>query len=107
MCIEDIRLGRKTFAGNYVVRSGTGDNFAAGNDRNRVALIFGAPDAGSVTLAVDGTPTADEGIVIANGDAPFKLNIRDDGALVTSRWRVAFAGGATILPVFTVGLEEQ
>ncbi len=107
MCIEDIRLGRKTRAAQTRVTLGVVSVLTVGNAFDRVSLIFSNPSAASVTFSINNPAVDGEGITIATADPPVKLNIRDDGRLVTSQWFAVAAVGTPTVDVFETFLEEK
>ena len=107
MCIEDIRLGRKTSASQLEAPLTGTSALVVGNALNRIALIFSPPSASVATLSLNRPSVDGEGLIIAAGDRPIKLNIRDHGRLVTSQWFGIVAAGAETISVFETFLEEQ
>lgn len=86
MCMEDIRIGRKAGSSTNVVLVGTSATLIAAADPHRISLIITAPATARNFVSTLSDVVAGQGIVMQFNTVPLKLNIRDDGQLVTKAW---------------------
>lgn len=109
MCIEDVRLGRKTGAGVSMVTAVDGAwVLLVPHDPNRVSLIFArnASTAYQVRIRGSGYPD-DPGFSVGDFQSAILLNIRDHGALVTEDWEVFVSGSSPVMSAYWTNLQEQ
>src|SRR5574341_1515406 len=97
MCIEDIRISRRSPGGMGVFELGVVSVGVAADSATRTALIFCPPDAGTVRLVPGNVAVAGQGVVLAATDRPYELFLETHRALVTKAWSAFPAGGATRL----------
>lgn len=88
MCMEDIRLGRRSPVGVRTLTLDGGDQPLLSPAPSRVSLVICAPSSGTVTLTVEVAATEYQGIVLAAGQPPLILDVHRHGELVTRGWRV-------------------
>jgi len=84
MCMEDVIIGRSTKPRETSVLLGvTTGAFIPGNP-NRVGLVISAPVTNPLFLTLSANTPAGQGMRLSTSQAPLKLDILDDGNLVTS-----------------------
>lgn len=108
MCMEDIRIGRKTLANEIIYTSPiTTFQQILGPDENRIAITFCLPDTG-VAYLITSDPTAAgvRGIQLNAGMPYITLTLETFGDLVRKPW-YAKCNVAVITSTFTVSLAEQ
>ena len=93
MCMEDIRIMRKTHSGTSFTRIvvGSATPLVQAN-KNRVALIISPPLVTAISLDINEVTADSGGIVLAVGSNPLVLSLADHGDLVT---RKIFVRGGT------------
>jgi hypothetical protein len=101
MCMEDIRIGRKTRTTFRLVTIAVTATPLVASNPNRVSLIVGVPSTNQIVIGPDANVTTSQGISVYNTGAPFELNIQDHGdAVIKELWAI---GGAGV----TVGVIES
>lgn len=100
MCMEDVRIGRKTYTRTSIVTLQNGaQTELVGFSRNRVALsissteVTAPPAATSIVCPVGGNPTGDAGFAVSGDIPPLLFRIEDYGDVVTMRWLGSGVGG--------------
>ena len=107
MCIEDIRLGRKSFGAGKLVAIGSATTIVVQQTQKRVTLILNSLATEAVTYSPNTPVVIGQGIKIPAGTAPVKLNIKDDGSIVSSRWfGVAETGSESALIIEGILADE-
>lgn len=94
MCIEDVKIGRATRAALIatVISNATVTEILP-EDRNRYAIVIGAPSAGTAFISDKSDVTVLTGIPIATGQAPLVLDIKTHGEIVRCKlFALASAG---------------
>lgn len=87
MCIEDVRMGRKTVSFMAIVSIPAGGvRQVLPADPFRYSLTLSAPSSGSLTFSINQNPGDGEGIVFHQGSGPVTLTIQNDGDLVRRAW---------------------
>ena len=86
MCMEDVRIGRKTSASQVDLTVGLTSIQAIGGSPNRYCLVFSAPIAGHVTYSLDNPAVLGNGINLGVGDGMYSLNIQHHGDIVRRPW---------------------
>lgn len=96
MCLEDIRLGRETQSGFTTLVLDGNDQPLLPQSPSRISLLLNPPSAGVAFYHTGSTIVADQGIRLAAGDGPLRLDIQRDGDLVRRAWRVRGESADTI-----------
>jgi hypothetical protein len=86
MCIEDVRLGRKTGITQTNVLVGAASGVVLDTDELRSFIIFYPPFSGVVTLSIVDPVVATVGVKLESTDHPLMLDIQQHGQLVTKTW---------------------
>ena len=86
MCMEDVRIGRKSSMVERNLPIGTASIQAAVASDSRVCLVLGAPLTGKVTYTTISPAVSGTGLVVTAGSAPVIFDIQHHGNLVTSNW---------------------
>ena len=110
MCIEDIKIGRRsTIIERRVALSTTSAQLVGPNPR-RTGLVIGSDNTARITLSLIDPAVAGSGMLQAAGGAPIKLDIAHQGQLLTKPiFAVLNAGTATVAvweTIFDLETEE-
>jgi len=105
MCMEDIRIGRKTsYSAKNVFIPGAVETPLVQKADDRVALVISGSAAADLCLCPYGlAPAAARGIVLTTETPVLSLTIEHHGSLVTAPWTGIISGGTmnvTVLEVF-------
>lgn len=106
MCMEGIRIGRRTKINQYTWSTGVGQAQIVPPNPRRVALMIGSPVSSVAFIAPALPVTTTTGIPINTGQNPIILNIEDHGELVTTAWFGTSAAGRDGL-IVEVLLDEE
>lgn len=108
MCMEDIRIQRKTeVAWQFLPVSNLAPVQLLPADPLRVSLILGSSSTGRVSFGNVAGIVAAQGLIINTNGAPITLSIRDYGQVVTGEWwGVASVANVSIF-VITTRLSEM
>lgn len=106
MCIEDIRLKRKTrtFQGTMIVSNASQDAIPA-NDK-RVSLIVQCTEGTLITLSLQATAVLHHGIDLNIDKNPLTLSLDTHGDIVCKRFQGISAAGTERLLVIETVLDE-
>jgi len=89
MCLEDIRLGRKTYGKVTTFRKPQPAAFAflfIPASPDRVALVISGLSDRNLWVANDNSVVADRGILISQTTGPLYLDIKTHGSVVQKEW---------------------
>jgi hypothetical protein len=107
MCMEDVRIGRKTLGRMVPVTCTTASQAILAGAPSRYALILGAPLSGTITYSTLAGVVSGLGFNITAGADPIKLTIQDEGDIVRQAWFVIGAAGGELAAVSEILLAEQ
>lgn len=108
MCMEDIRIGRKskTFQSSVVVPTANSVVLIPANP-NRISFWIAQPNADRINISMDTDAVTSSGIRITTTGNPFGLSLILDGDLVTRKFNaIATTSDKTIIVWETVLMEE-
>jgi len=100
MCKEDHLLGRRQRPSQASFALSTVSQPVAAFARDRAAIIFDPPSAGTVTLSLLDPAAAGIGLTLRSTDPPLILNVIQHGGLVTAAWRAVASAGTPTFAVF-------
>lgn len=83
MCMEDVRIMRKTQIGQRNVGVQLTSTPLLDANPNRIALVISCPSTNRVTLMIDQAAVLDLGITLYPLGTPFVLSLMEHGNLVT------------------------
>jgi len=109
MCMEDVRLGRKTgpIAAQFAPALATRTKIADQNP-NRIAIMFGVVGANAAMIApAPLDPTANQGMHLSQAEGMITLDIQHHGNIVTQQWDASGLVGATNITVWESILNDQ
>lgn len=108
MCLEDVRLGRKTAShSKAVVIPAATVTTLTGPDPKRLSLIVGMPGTTSANVAPEGvTPSATVGIGVNANIGPLVATLDTFGLEVTKPWQIYWTAGGTVT-ITEVSLEKE
>lgn len=109
MCMEDIRIGRKSssWCKVFSITAGTAQTIASANPR-RIALTIGN-GGGSVMMAYPAV-IADQilaGFPTASGCGPLYFDLGNVGSMLWQEWRAQPSAGTVLVTVIETILDEQ
>lgn len=107
MCMEDVRIGRKTLSRSATVPVGTGVGVLVPANKDRYTLIISAPETNPLWLTWEPAAAAGTGIRIAAGSPPVMLSIQEHGALVRGPIYASIPLGAETITFAESILEQQ
>lgn len=107
MCMEDVRIGRKTLGGQTTVVSTGATQPVIPSDHARRVIVFCAPVTGSCTYSLNNPAVAGEGIFLAAGDGPVHATVDRWGDLVTKPWHLISSGAGVVCTFFTAALPDK
>ena len=98
MCIEDVRIGRASRAALIsTVLSNVTVQEILPEDKDRYAIVIGAPTSGTAFISDKADVTVLTGIPIATGQAPLVLDIKTHGEMARCKlFALASAGTPSI-----------
>lgn len=107
MCMEDIRLGRRSPGsyGDSVIQ--TTVTLYVPPDRHRTALILWGPATGSVELSTNPTFAAGQGFHLGSGEGGVVLNVQHHGDIVRRAWYATHSVGGVNLHWEASSLYEE
>lgn len=104
MCMEDIRIGRKTNSNEQLRTATQGVNLQmVGPNENRIALIVKCCDANNINISTIPMTAQAQGIILpATAPLPLVMTIEEYGDMVTKPWYVfgGTTGTYTVIEVF-------
>lgn len=92
MCMEDVRIGRKSAFIETTYAIGAAAVLVVPSAGDRTALILGPPSSGTVTFSTVAPVAAGSGLTINAGGAPVILDIRSVGEAVNRGWYAIGSG---------------
>lgn len=96
MCMEDVRMGREVRSGQIRVPISAASVGVVANSPSRYCLVLCPPSTGTMTLSILPEAVANEGIVLAAGNAPVIFTVDDHGDLATRAWSAIHHTGAAV-----------
>jgi len=106
MCMEDVKIGRKTGSTQRTVTLNTTSQDVVDADAKRFSLILNAPTSGRVTYSLRPTATDLNGIVLYATMQPLVLNLKDHGAIVTSRLTAITNTGSQVTTIVETRFDD-
>lgn len=106
MCMEDIRMGRRTASVETVYPVGATVIQVAGGSEMRVGLLLGAPLTGTITYGTSNAVISGQGMNLAAGQPPIELRIETHGEAVNKSW-FAIGSGAGLFALISEALLQD
>ena len=106
MCMEDIRLGRKTITNELPLTIGATAIEVAAAMPLRTTLVLGAPLTGQVTYSLNPNVTAGQGLNVQLGSSAVTLTIQDHGDMVRQTWYAIGSGVGLKAAIYQTLLTE-
>lgn len=107
MCMEDVRIGRKSTAGETIKSVSQTSSMLVGQSPKRIALLISAPNTGYITISFNGPVVSGSGIIINALGPPLSLNIHDHGAIIKKEIYVIHSATTTNVGVWETSLEDE
>lgn len=109
MCIEDVRLGRRTSpeSRQFAVPD-AGNTVIAPFDPFRVSILISVTSANGAFVAPQPLdPSTGDGLRISRTEVPILLDVQHHGNLVTQEWRASGDALAAVVTVLATYLPES
>lgn len=108
MCMDDVRLGRKSLSDQVDIAPTTVSAEVLTGADNRIAIVFNRPSVGTVTYSLHQPAVLGQGITLGAGDGSVSLDIQRHGGMVCRPWQAISdqAGGAPSAILFTLLSEK-
>lgn len=107
MCMEDIRIARKTRFKSYDFDVGTGTQLLLPVNPKRFALVFGNSNSGTITIGQNSTMVLGRGIACTTTSPPIIFRLTLEGDLVRSQWYAFGSGAGLRFTVYEVELMDE
>lgn len=107
MCIEDIRLGRRTGTAVRAVPVGASSVVLCQANTKRVSITLFALAAQRYTFTDQGDAVLDSGPTINTGTGPVTLTVQSHGQLVTRELRAIASAAAQTVGVIEAYLQDD
>lgn len=107
MCMEDIRVMRKTVPRGFSATLSATPSLVVGYNKNRVALILGNDSANHIHYQFGNNLGAGLGIIVTTGAGPLVLDIQRHGNLVHGPWFADSSAGTPTVGYAETILEQQ
>lgn len=107
MCMEDVRIGRKSLAGESIKSVSQTSSILLPQSPKRTAIVISAPVTGYITLSFNGPVVSGSGIIINALGSPFCLDIQKHGAMVKKEIHAIHSATTTNVGVWETSLEEE
>jgi hypothetical protein len=107
MCMEDIRIGRKSQSAHKNVGVTVNNLEIIGASPHRVALIFGNPASNNVFVSQDPQNLVLSGYMVNQTSGPLILRIEDWGQAITLPWFGVSSLGTNNLQITEVLLMDD
>lgn len=107
MCMEDIRIMRRTVTAEHQIEcaSGVARLMLPVNER-RVALIVGSNVQSNLNITMQATPTSTVGLGLQTNYPPLILTLLQHGDLVRREFQILARNSACTVTVWEVSLQE-
>jgi hypothetical protein len=92
MCMEDVRIGRRSAFSEAVVAVGLTSVQVVAASPTRFSLVLGAPLVGTFTFSTNTPAVSGVGLQLTAGQPPIVLNVKDHGLAVTQNWYAICSG---------------
>lgn len=107
MCMEDVRIGRKTMSRQHdFTATTTSQPLISGSD-DRYAMILTAPLVGHVTYSLENPAVLGNGINLGVGDGAITISIQEHGDIVRRPWFIISDQAAAPIAVLSSHLLEK
>lgn len=96
MCMEDIRIGRRTIHTPRNFALGVASGVIAAYDEKRIQLLIYPPSSGTLTIFPANSVIVNKGITLTSTSHPMIMTVDTHGDLVKKMWAaIHSAGGVT------------
>lgn len=107
MCIEDIRIGRRTVTRELrAIIANTSGIFVQSSPK-RTVLVFLPPPSGVLTLSMDDPVTGNQGIVLNTSSPPIVMTVQQWGDVTKRNFFAIHSVGGVVCTAFEGVLEED
>lgn len=107
MCMEDIRIARKTRFKSYDFDVGTTTQLLLPYNPKRFALVFGNASSGTVTIGQNSTMNTGRGIACTSTSAVCIFRLTLEGDLVRAPWYGLATAAGIRLTAYEVELMDE
>lgn len=107
MCMEDVRIGRRSVTTMENVVVTTTAKIAIPPDPHRLSLVIGPTVSGNCTLSLNpGVPNS-YGFPLGTSTAPLVLSLQQHGDIVTRGWHAVSSMGGAVFSYAASSLAEE
>lgn len=107
MCMEDIRIGRKTGSTQITVTVSNPSSVILPADAKRTAIVISPPAAGTMFVAFGRDASTTSGIRVEPVTSPLILDLQHHGNLVTGPLHGFCGAGAESISIWFSRLEDE
>lgn len=107
MCMEDIRIGRRTIHTPRNLSLTVSSKLATDYSEKRTQLMFYPPPSGTATFYPGNTVVANVGITLGSTSHPILMTVETHGDLVKQRWSAIHSAGGVSVFVSEGYLDES
>lgn len=107
VCMEDVRLGRKTATTQGTYPATTTTQLVIQEDAKRVLLIILPPASGELTVGILASTDTGTGYRLPSTGSPLKLDIKKEGTLCCHAWYIRHDAGGVNVNWFEGRLEQE
>lgn len=104
--MQDVKIGRQSQAFQIVQTVPATSIVLLDADAKRFAIVISPPSAGTLTLSMNDTAIANEGIRIDTTGEPLKLTLKEHGSIVTRRITAIMSAGSIPIGIWISRFEE-
>lgn len=107
MCLEDIRIQRKTTSSEKTVVVTDTASLLVGPSEDRTCLIISTGDANDIFISTNGTPSATNGFRLQAGQSPLVLTLLQHGDIVTKGFMAVSPTDDEVICVWETSFEDK
>lgn len=107
MCMEDIRIARKTRFKSYDFDVGTATQLLLPYNPKRFALVFGNSSSGTITIGQNSSLSLGRGISCGTATPPVIFRLTLEGDLVRAPWYAFGTAAGLRISVYEVELMDE
>lgn len=107
MCVEDIRIGRRSRSAEQIVAIGPTATQIIPEDPHRTYITFNGPLTENVTVSTRPDVTFGNGASITSTNSRREFELTKQGDCVTKAWFAITMVGADTMNVMTTSVDEE
>lgn len=106
MCLEDIRIMRKSTSGEHTKTITTTSSLFISPDKDRISLVIGAPETNEVVLSMNSPAAVGSGIRLQAGGNPLILTLMANGDMVTKGFYAIAVANTEAITYFSTSFKD-